>query len=877
MNTRFSAQDARPEGPLAAARRAARWDAAVLLALALAAGLLFWQVTVGKHVFFFRDISLYFYPKRSLVVEAIRHFQIPYWTSMASCGEPVLGAYLSAVFYPLSAVYYVLPMPYSLAWFLVLHTVISGAGAYYMLRAWRVGRSGAAFGAFAWAFSPAFASVLVYASWYTSLAWLPWCLLFAKRITGGAMCRGFAWLSITFAMAVLAAQPEPVIFAAVVVVAYAAWDMAAKARKKLRPGWWRPAAVTVGALLTGALLAGVQLVPFVHTLSYSTRSGGLSADEATAWSSVPKNLVQTILPRFYTKRGLGGIHWAGQDWLASVYLGVLVVVLAAWTVFALRRRRNLFFALGATVFWVLSFGARTPVWRVLFHVLPGVSFIRYPMKFYLPAAFAMAILAGFAANDFEAAVRKGRLRAAKELLAVILALAVLFAVSAWAMGTWREALFAKVTPTELLVGGERALAEANLSYDATEWSFARSAGQLVIAAGALAVVLFVRRKRLRRPYGAAALVAALLVDVGLFGAHLNPAAGRSLYAEKPANVDKVPHGLYQSRLLMTAYMDTELRHSHLDPIRDIRFLKDYVEATEGTRFASPEEFLRWLDRTSAPRFSSLERLDYWLRTGDTTQFTTELEYEHLKEAFCPNWNVLYDVPMVNGFEPMMPKWHGELMRNAWGHSLPVARLFLLARMWGTSVVIDGHEGLPGYAFYPMKPEGARVRLVERFEPVADADAVAAVLSGDGDLVERIILTPKDAAAAGAFLGRGDAQARPDESPGTARVVADTGNAAAVEVEAKRRALLFMADSFFPNFAARVDGRPAPLWRANYGYRAVPVEAGRHTVEFVWRPYDFYAGLVVTGTGAVLLCVAALVGLKTRQRPTAAPTVTSPAE
>jgi hypothetical protein len=58
-------------------------------------------------------------------------------------------------------------------------------------------------------------------------------------------------------------------------------------------------------------------------------------------------------------------------------------------------------------------------------------------------------------------------------------------------------------------------------------------------------------------------------------------------------------------------------------------------------------------------------------------------------------------------------------------------------------------------------------------------------------------------------------------------------------------LLVLSDVDYPGWQARVDGQPAPVYRANYLLRAVPVEAGQHRVEVYYDPPLFKVGLAIT--------------------------------
>jgi hypothetical protein len=67
----------------------------------------------------------------------------------------------------------------------------------------------------------------------------------------------------------------------------------------------------------------------------------------------------------------------------------------------------------------------------------------------------------------------------------------------------------------------------------------------------------------------------------------------------------------------------------------------------------------------------------------------------------------------------------------------------------------------------------------------------------------------------------------------------------VDVETPGPALLRLADLWYPDWHARVDGRPAPILRADYLLRAVAVPAGRHRVEFRYQSAAVRAGLVMS--------------------------------
>jgi hypothetical protein len=182
-------------------------------------------------------------------------------------------------------------------------------------------------------------------------------------------------------------------------------------------------------------------------------------------------------------------------------------------------------------------------------------------------------------------------------------------------------------------------------------------------------------------------------------------------------------------------------------------------------------------------------------------------------------------------------------------------------MMGASVVEDAMTSPPQFTFKPMPYPGSRTLLADRIVRAgSDIEAIGVVCDTNIDVTRRIVLIGADAEAAGRHLGpaASEVPAEGSGAPGTARVVKDTGNAVTVEAEASRPAILFLADCWFPLFRARVDGADAPLWRANYAYRGVPIPAGRHTVEISYVPLDLYAGLGLTLLAIAALCVIVIV-------------------
>jgi len=92
---------------------------------------------------------------------------------------------------------------------------------------------------------------------------------------------------------------------------------------------------------------------------------------------------------------------------------------------------------------------------------------------------------------------------------------------------------------------------------------------------------------------------------------------------------------------------------------------------------------------------------------------------------------------------------------------------------------------------------------------------------------------------------------------SARVVSYRLNDVTVDVDTPGPALVRMADLYYPDWVASVDGRDTPILRADYLLRAVAVPAGHHRIAFHFRSPAVRRGLTLS---LVSLAVAlALIG------------------
>jgi hypothetical protein len=197
------------------------------------------------------------------------------------------------------------------------------------------------------------------------------------------------------------------------------------------------------------------------------------------------------------------------------------------------------------------------------------------------------------------------------------------------------------------------------------------------------------------------------------------------------------------------------------------------------------------------------------------------------------------------------RWRYAADRDA---SLLIDKLALLDRPAGTAFPIS--------PLFLLADDPARLRPV----PAPGGDAILenlrafprvwtarrVVVTTAGDALDAIRAGTVDFATTALVEGAAPFE---EDAGGTARTV-DAGDARiAVEADCPKRCFVVASDPVYPGWTARVDGRAAPLYAADYALRGVAVPPGRHRVEFVFAPLSLVLGAAISATAAVALLAA----------------------
>lgn len=135
--------------------------------------------------------------------------------------------------------------------------------------------------------------------------------------------------------------------------------------------------------------------------------------------------------------------------------------------------------------------------------------------------------------------------------------------------------------------------------------------------------------------------------------------------------------------------------------------------------------------------------------------------------------------------------------------------------------------------YRLNTSGRRAYVAHHVQPVDSEAVVGADELPDFDLETEALIDQESMPLLKAHY----APLRPgaEKPASTVKIVSYRRNSVTLEVESAEHGVLVLHDIYYPGWEAHVDGERRPVLRANLLFRGVEVPAGKHRVEFAFRP------------------------------------------
>lgn len=759
------------------------------------------RVPVNNHIS--TDSIRQIYPRRLLTNEIVYQGAWPLWNPTILSGTPLFDDGQIAFFYPPNLLFLIVPLEQASGVYACAQLMIAGIGSYAFARRIGLDDGPAMLGGICYMFTGHMLTYLPFPELSGATAMLPWCFWAIENAVRRGTWARHAVAGIMLAL-VLLAQIQLAFYTYIAVGAYALFrivhgeDTTGPRRRLLSR--------LVFAYIAGLTLSAVQLLPAIALSAQGQRAD--VGFELAPPEEYFGSLLRLVFP------ALGGFQRVGPPpaWgpptlqVPYPYVGLAPLALAliglAWS----RRRETAFFGLLAVAAFALA--VRTPLLELFIALIPPYRQFEDHTRWYMVWGFAIALLAALAAQALRdqsgaaQAARTGswraRLTGARLVLLLSSGFIVLWSLHHLALFTPQSRFGQYMT----MIRGQQLLPP------------------LVFAGAGCAGIVLLRWRRLPAVFAFAPLMTIVALDMAWYGAGFNTSVNPAI-ARPTTDL---------TRELATYPPDLQLYRTLYPPTRQVAFLQtrpgpfrilgaDYDVLPPNLATTYGLEDVRGYHSLYAARYNRLARLidgkDYRRTSEGNTSlrafFTSAYNHRRLLDML----NVRYII-----FAP---------------GSATVERYSNL------ELVHESDEG----RIYRNPAALPRAWLVYRAEVIANDDAQL-------DRMAQPDFDPATLAVAPELLPPlGPPPAQADPTP----VVRYSANAVTIEAEAAAPALLVLADTYYDGWEARIDGEPARILRINYALRGVVLPPGRHTITFIYRPWPFMAGGLLSLTSLAALLVA----------------------
>ncbi|MBI1882388.1 MAG: YfhO family protein, partial [Chloroflexi bacterium] len=559
---------------------------------------------------------------------------------------------------------------------------------------------------------------------------------------------------------------------------------------------------TLPFLLTGFALAAIQFIPAVEYTLLSVRAKGTYDKMSGGFPIV--DAIQFLLP--------------GQiSHYSPLYVGIVSLILALWVVFAAPNRHTTFWAIVAFITLLISFGGNTFLYIPLYLTTPGFSIFRGQERWAFAVAFSLSVLAGY---GFAAMIGDRRVRS---------------------LPVGPETGTAAQPNTQYAIRNMQHAPERSLPLGRTTHYALRLTIYLFLFSLLLTFLFFFGLNQTGwtpdSPFygllGVATLLTILLALAWLLW-KFAPQTHPTLFTTLTAAL--ICFDLFSVNWQTNLYPQPPEWHTQMPAI---------VAAIKKDAAGSPDEPYRVYNE---------------FRLYD-------------------NYGIPYEIEDLWGASPLRPLRYDQFLAPP----MPIERTWELLNV---KYVITWRKELyvPSTIIYEEPAEkdttyvhrlttvGPRAWLVNQVEVADDATILQKIADPNFDRWHIALMEPD----AEPFI---EPMTKVNQQTSESANLTPSGTHYALRTSAKpplgthyasrftlhvtspTPALLILSEIAYPGWQATVGGQPAPTLRAYYTLRAIPVPAGKHTVELSFRPLSFTIGAIIS---IVSIIVVAAISFLTRR-------------
>jgi hypothetical protein len=719
------------------------------------------------------------------------------WDLNENGGGTVGGGTLSMQFlFYRNLLFWLLPLPVNIAWFIVFHLFVAAAGSYCFCRLIGTGRFAAVLAALVFAVAPENASLINagHVQKIATISFAPWAFYFLEKGYQSRRVLPFMTAAVVLAFQFFNMHWQIAFYTCLALGVYGVCrtvGIIVAERETRRATAWKLAGLNLVILTFFLSTVAISLIPLADWSKETSRGvksgsnqggGGLNVDEAMSWSLPPEEVASFLIPgMFGLSRQEGGYngtaiksyYWGRMNFTQTTdYMGVLPWLLLPLALLFRRDRYTMIALLGLVLGLLFSMGRFTPFYWFLYEHFPGINHFRVPKMMMIIPALCLGILG---ARGLDALI-DDRVREESRfrwylwgLGGLIVSMLAFLAIVSGAREHLTRLLFEVLAQPTRYEQGMQLVTQRwdNLVHET-------AIACAVIAAHVVVIMLSVRRF-LPVKYLPLLLLTLFLADIWRIN-------------DKFMLLQDVPMRGAEQKTAVIEFVAKDRPYRVL-PVNNVDPMKYVSQGIPVLYSPNPVNMQNWQEFLEA--FSLTSAMPDMLNVRYVVMQSDEVA------AQLPALGAKYEIAFQD------PVRNETVLRNR----------TVLPKAWLVSeVIVEAH---------PEK-RMAIISSSPQFNPARHA------------LVE---------APPGLPLTGG--------SSGTASVTKYEQNQISVAVSAASNALLILGEKYYRWWTAEIDGKPTTVVPVNHVLRGVYVPAGVHKVEFRFDPLPFKIGKYLTLTSFVL--------------------------
>ncbi|MDH5683533.1 MAG: YfhO family protein [candidate division WOR-3 bacterium] len=553
----------------------------------------------------------------------------------------------------------------------------------------------------------------------------------------------------------------------------------------------------IGVLIM-VFFVSIQYLPVYGNLPFAARGQEKGYAFAASWSLPPIEIFDLLIPNF---SGILNNYW-GENYfkLHSEYFGLLPLLICGIALLFRRKNRYVtYFVWLGIITLLFSFGGHTPLFRI-FYYFPMISKFRAPSQAFYLVTFSLVALMAFGLSEvLRISNDKERLKKFRRYLFYCLIIGGVLTFLSFLAKDSLLSLFSGYIKQTNPVGAEGKIKNLFENYPSFQITFLRTLLILFIYS---LLVWFLAKMKLK-PH-----IFALFVGVILLFDQWS-------ITKKFVKETVGPEEYYKSDEVVNFLMrDKDIYRVH--PLH-------YERANDG--------ILMYYDIQSAGGYhpNPIQTYQDFIGAEKSVMFhAPNLMYKNFLDLL--NVKYIISVPLPEDITRYSQQEQMAILQFKQFFSQPDFELVFSGRK---NVIYRNNTVLP------------RTFLVPKFEVIADKDAVLNRLKDNSFDPRQIIILNEAPVSIGNLS---------DSILGTVEITNYDPNRITIEATIQNPGFLVLSENHHPDWKALVDGKPAKIYRAYHTFRAIYLEPGSHTINFIYDSLYYRLGSTLSIIACVFLVI-----------------------